>query len=288
MEYVLHLVVILGIYAILGLSLNLVVGYTGLLSIAHGAFFGIGAYASAILLESYGWNFLPALIASVSVTMVIAALIGFVLSKFRGDYYALASLGFSVIAYAVFLNWRSLTGGAFGITGIDRPELFGMTFTPGISYTLLIITVVAIVYLLCQFITESSFGRVLKAIREDEEAIEVFGYKTTLFKLAIFVTSAGFAALAGSLFASYVSFISPGAFVDMVSIYIVVIVILGGLASHDGALLGAAVYILLPELLRFVGLPDSIAGHARQAIYGLGLILLMFYRPQGILGKFRL
>ncbi|MBT4856714.1 branched-chain amino acid ABC transporter permease [Candidatus Uhrbacteria bacterium] len=288
MDYIMHLSVLVGVYAILGLSLNLVVGYSGLLSLAHAAFYGVGAYGSAILMKDFGFSFLSAVVLSVLITMAVGVLIGLVLSKFDGDYYALASLGFSVIAFGVFLNWRDLTNGAFGIFGIPKPEIFGYKFLAGEPYAFLVLLAVIFTFLICYFVVNSSFGRVLKAIREDEKALQVFGYKTTLYKLAVFVISAGLAGFAGTLYGSYISFIDPGGFDDLVSVNLIVVVILGGLASLNGSLLGAAFFVLLPELLRFVGMPDSITGQMRQMIYGLGLIALMMYRPQGILGKFRL
>jgi branched-chain amino acid transport system permease protein len=148
--------------------------------------------------------------------------------------------------------------------------------------------VLGLVYLICRWITSSSFGRVLKAIREDEQAIQTFGYNTIYFKLTIFVIGAVLASLAGSLFASYITFIDPSTFTLNESIFILAIIILGGLANNKGAVLGAVVLILLPEVLRFVGFPSDIAAQMRQVIYGLILVLLMLYRPQGLVGEYKL
>jgi len=288
MEYFYHLLVITSLFSIIGMSLNLVVGYTGLLSVVHAAFYGIGAYAAAILLASTNLPFLLVVLISVGVTSVVAFGMGVVLSRFRGDYYALASLGFGIIVYTILLNWQSLTGGAFGIFGIVKPEILGFTFTTGAPYAFLAFIAALLVYALSRFLVDSSFGRVLKAIRENESALAVFGYKTERYKLTVFVLAAALAALAGVLYGSYISFIHPSSFQDMVSIYMIVIVILGGLASLPGSVLGAAIFILLPEFLRFLGLPDDIAAHMRQALYGVALIVLMFVRPQGILGSYKL
>ena len=134
----------------------------------------------------------------------------------------------------------------------------------------------------------SSFGRVLKAIREDEGAIQVFGYKTLYYKLTVFVLAAMMASLAGSLFASYITFIDPTQFVLFESIFILAIIILGGLANLKGSILGALFLIVLPEILRFVGFPVDIAAQMRQVVYGFLLIILMLYRPQGLLGEYKL
>jgi branched-chain amino acid transport system permease protein len=233
-------------------------------------------------------NFFLAMLIGMIITGIVALAIGFVLSKFKDDYYALGSFGFNVIIYSIFLNWQSLTQGPLGIPGIPRPTLFGFTFSENAWFLLLSVVCVAIIYFICHYITRSSFGRVLKAVREDDEVIAVFGYRTLWYKLAIFVISAVMAAVAGSLFASYITFIDPSSFTLMESIFILAIIILGGLANNKGAVIGAACLILLPEILRFVGFPDEIAAQMRQVVYGVILILLMLYRPQGLVGEYRL
>lgn len=288
MDYIIHILILISIYGILGLSLNLIVGYAGLLSITQAAFYGIGAYVTAILLTTTGLNFFLSLLIGIIVTGVISLLIGYVLSKFNDDYYALGSFGFNVIIYSIFLNWQDLTRGPLGIPGITRPSIFGFTFSDNFSFLILAVVIGLIIYGICSYITNSSFGRVLKAIREDEQAIKVFGYNTLWYKLAIFVIGAMMASVAGGLFASYISFIDPSTFTLNESIFILAIVILGGLANNKGAVLGAVVLILLPEILRFVGFPSDIAAQMRQVTYGLILILLMLYRPQGMVGEYKL
>ena len=288
MEYLIHIAILISIYGILGLSLNLVVGFTGLLSITQAAFYGIGAYTTAILLTGTGMNFFLAMILGMVISGVCSLAIGFVLSKFKDDYYALGSFGFNVIIYSIFLNWQSLTRGPLGIPGIPRPSMFGFTFSENVWFLVLSVVLLAIIYLVCQFITGSSFGRVLKAIREDEQAISVFGYRTLWYKLAIFVIGAMMASVAGSLFASYITFVDPSSFALTESIFILAIIILGGLANNKGAVIGAVCLILLPEILRFVGFPNDIAAQMRQVTYGVILILLMLYRPQGLVGEYRL
>lgn len=288
MEYLIHLAIFFAIYAILALSLNLVVGYTGLLSVTQAAFYGIGAYTTAILLTTFNLGFFPAMLLGVVLAVAISFLIGFVLSKFRGDYYALGSLGFNAIVFAILVNWQSLTRGPLGISGISKPQLFGVNFYSNTNFLILSLIFLLLVYLLARFITKSSFGRVLKAIREDEQAIQVFGYNTIYFKLIIFMIAAGMAAVAGALFATYITYIDPTAFNLPESIFVLSIIILGGLASLRGSILGALFLILIPEVLRFVGFPTEIAAQTRQAVYGLILILLMMYHPQGLIGEYKL
>ncbi len=288
MEYLIHLAILFAIYAILGVSLNLIAGYTGLLSVTHAAFFGLGAYATAILTTDLGVNFFLSLLAGAALAAMISFLVSAVLSRLSGDYYVLGTVAFNFILFSIFLNWDGLTRGPLGIPGVSRPEFFGFSFSSNTSFLLLALTFLAVIYFLSRFLADSSFGRVLKAIREDEKAIRVFGYRTLSYKLAVSVIAAGMAAVAGSLFASYITFIDPTSFVVMESVFILAIVILGGFASLQGSVWGAFLLILIPELLRFVGFPNEIAAQMRQLLYGLFLVFLMLYRPQGLVGEYRL
>jgi branched-chain amino acid transport system permease protein len=288
MEYIITLAILVVIYSILGISLNLVVGYAGLLSLAHAAFYGIGAYVTGILLTQFNVNFFISIIPGMMIAALASFLIGIVLSKFDGDYFALGSLGFGAIIFSVLLNWQEVTRGPMGIPGIAKPNLFGIAFATNVSFLLLALLFLILVYITAQFIINSSFGRALKAIREDEKVTQIFGYNTLHYKLAIFVVSAAMAATAGSLFASYITFIDPTGFNIMESTFILTIIILGGLASLRGSILGAVFLILLPEVMRFIGFAPDIAAQMRQVVYGIILILLMLYRPQGFMGEYKL
>ena len=288
MEYIIHLLILISIWSILAVGLNLVVGFTGILSITHATFFGIGAYSTAILMSSYGWNFFISMIVGIIIASSVSFILSLILGKFKGDYYALASFGFNIIAFSIMLNWQSLTRGPLGISGIERPQLFGFVFRDNYYYLVLVTVFACVVYLISQYVVSSSFGRVIKAIREDESAIAVFGYNTKVFKMVVFVISAGMAAVAGSLYASYITFIDPSSFALNESIFILSIVILGGLASNKGVFWGTVFLMLLPEVLRFVGFPTDIAAQMRQVVYGLLLLFLMMYRPQGFMGEYKL
>lgn len=288
MEYLIHLAILVGIYAILAMTLNLVVGYTGLLSITHAAFYGIGAYAVALLMTLLHWNFFPALLAGMAISMIAAYGIGAVLRDLSGDYYVLGTVGFNFIIYSIMLNWQDLTRGPLGIPGIPKPELFGLSFSSNGSFLIFVLFWCFVVWLLCGWITRSSFGRALKGIREDEVALQVFGYRTLYFKLIVFTVSAGLASIAGGLFATYISFIDPSTFTVDESIFVLAIIILGGLATMRGALFGALFLVLLPELLRFVGFPTDVAAQMRLFTYGALLVVLMMYRPQGLVGEYKL
>lgn len=258
----------------------------------HAAFFGLGAYATAISMTVYDINFFVSILIGIFITGIVALVFGLILSRFKGDIYALASFGLNIIVFSLFLNWQELTRGPLGIPGISRPEIslfgFDFIFKSNLHFLILVAVFAFLIYLISEYTVKSSFGRVLQAIREKEETIQVFGYKTQFFKLTIFVISACMAAVAGSFFASYITFIDPSTFSLNESIFILAIVILGGLADNKGAFVGTVFLILLPEILRFVGFPTDVAAQMRQVVYGLLLVWLMMYRPQGLLGKFKL
>ena len=293
---------VFAIWAILAVSLNLVVGFAGLLSVAHIGFFGIGAYTVAILtsdqdyeqlrtqtLPTFDFPFFAALPIAVVITGLVAIIVGTVFNRFRDDIFVLVSFGFAIISFNVFLNLRPVTRGAFGIHQIARPAIGGWVFDGDFEFLLLSLVILALVMLVSWFIVSSSFGRVLTAIREDQQAIEVFGYRVTFYKLAIWVISAMMAALAGGLFSSWTSFIDPNSFILLESILMVSIVILGGLATIWGSLLGAMVFVLLEEGMRFLPfLPTEYIGQARQIVLGVLLVLLMLFRPQGLVGRYKL
>ena len=201
---------VFGIWAILSVSLNLVVGYTGLLSVGHIGFFGIGAYAMAILtsgtqyeqlrteaIPTFALPFFAALPVSVILAGLVAILVGIVFNRFRDDIYVLVSFGFAIIAFNVFLNLRGVTRGAFGIHDIAKPTIFGWTLDGELEFLAFVLVFLAIIVLISWFFVTSSFGRVLTAIREDEQAVEVFGYRATQYKLSVWVISAMMAGLAG-------------------------------------------------------------------------------------------
>ena len=274
---------VVAIWAILAVSLNLVVGFAGLLSVGHIGFFGIGAYAMAILTSDASYEQLRTEAIPTFTWPFFAAL------PFRDDIFVLVSFGFAIIAFNVFLNWRSLTRGAFGIHEIARPEIGGWVLDGELEFLALALAFLGLVILVSWFLVTSSFGRVLTAIREDEQAAEVFGYQVTHYKFAIWVISAMMAGLAGGLFASWTSFIDPNSFILLESVLLISIVILGGLATIWGSVLGAIVFVLLEEGMRFLPfLPTEHIGQIRQIVLGILLVLLMLFRPQGLVGRYKL
>lgn len=287
MEYLIHILIISGIYIILTLSLNLIVGYTGLASLGHIAFACVGAYTSSLLALNFGISPWLGLIAGAILASLLGLIIGYPSLRLKGDYLALATFGLGIIVYSIAKNWVSLTRGPMGLPGIPSFSLFGYEIADVWSYLVLVSVFVFITFLVIKNITNSPFGRVLKGIREDEIATMAMGKNITKYKLIVFVVGAFFAGIAGSLYAHYITFIDPSSFTVMESITILLMVVFGGMASLSGSFIGASVLIIFPELLRFLGMPSSIAAPGRQMIYGLLLIVLMILRPQGLMGKFK-
>lgn len=287
MEYFLHILVISGIYIILTLSLNLIVGFTGLPSLGHIAFACVGAYTSSLLALNYGISPWPGLVIGACIASIAGLIIGFAAIRLKGDYLAFATFGLGVIIYAVSKNWVALTRGPMGLPGIPGFTLPGFELRPVWSYLILVIVFVFITAFIINRIVHSPFGRILKSIREDELASLSIGKDVTKYKLIVFVIGAFFAGIAGSLYAHYITFIDPSSFTPMESITVLLMVVFGGMGSMKGSFLGAAVLIIFPEMLRFLGMPSSFAAPLRQMIYGLLLIILMIKRPQGIMGKYK-
>jgi len=288
MEIVFHLAIMIGIYMILALSLNLLIGYTGLFSVGHGAFYGLGAYAAAILATRIGLPFLIELLIAAAITGALGYLIGRPILRLRGDHLALATFGLAVITYSVLNNWTDLTRGPLGIRGIPKVSLFSVSFEPLWSYAILVAVFVAFTLFCMWRLTSSPFGKVLEAIREDDVAALAVGKNITRFKVTAFVISSCFAGLAGVLYAHYVTYIDPSSFVTGESFLIFSMVVFGGMGSNLGSMLGAATLVALPEMLRFIGLPGNVAAQMRDVIYGALIVAVINWRPQGLIGKARL
>lgn len=287
MNYILHLLIMINIYLILAFSLNLLVGYTGLLSIAHAAFYGIGAYISTLFVMKLGINFFIAIPLTIILAMLLSLLVSVPSIRLKGDYFILATLGFQAVIYGILYNWVSVTRGPYGIPGIPRPEIFGFRFGNIPSYFILSTTFAVLVFFVFRQMILAPFGRTLKAIREDETVALGLGKNVVKFKKVSFAISAGMAAIAGALYAGYMTYIDPTSFTIYESIFILSMILIGGTGNIKGSVVGVILVILIPEMLRFLGLPQSIAANARQMIYGLLLVILMYFRPQGIAGEYK-
>ncbi|MFC1633124.1 branched-chain amino acid ABC transporter permease [Patescibacteria group bacterium] len=286
-SYFIHILILIGIYLIFALSLQLVLGFTGILNFGHIAFFAIGAYVSALLML----NGLPFMVA-ILLAGIISAICGFLFSipinKLKGDYVALATLSFSFVIYAVALNWTSLTRGALGLHNIPKPEIFGFSFSSNISFLILTVLICIISYFVINRVVSSPFGKALEAVRDNELAARVIGKSAFKLKSVALVVSAFFAGIAGSLFAHYITYIDPSSFTIIQLTPILCIVIIGGLASLRGTLIATVILVLLPESLRFIGFSSQIVGPMRQIVYSLLLLLILIYKPKGLYGRIKL
>ena len=288
MEYLINLAILFGIYSMLALSLNLLVGMSGLVSLAQAAFYGIGAYATAIGMTSLGLGFFSTILFGIIINALVAFVVGKILARFQGDYYAIVSAGLSIIVFSILLNWKSVTNGPLGIFGIGKPEIAGYAFYSNTAFLGLTLLFAVVIFAIYWWIDRSSFGRVLKALREDEKLTQSMGYKTKYYKSVIFVLSAALSGVAGAFFASYIAFIDPSTFQLKEGIFLFTIIIVGGLSSARGSVIGALILISLPEVLRFIGLPYETAAQMQQIIYGAMLLLMMVFKPQGLFGKYRM
>jgi branched-chain amino acid transport system permease protein len=267
----------IGLYAILGLSLNIILGYAGMFHMGHAAFYAIGAYATAILNTSYGVPVLWTLPVSGLAAALFALVVARPIIHLRGDYLLIVTIGMvEIVRIALINDVFGITGGANGIFGIDRPQLFGFKIKQPQHFFYLIWLFAGLTILLFSLLENSRFGRALNYLREDEVAAEGSGINTAAYKLAAFVLGAGWAGMAGTVFAAKMTIISPESFSFWESVVLFMIVILGGAGSIAGVILGAFLVVGLPEIFRDFA-------SARMLIYGLAMMFMMIYRTQGLL-----
>ncbi|OQP40575.1 branched-chain amino acid ABC transporter permease [Niastella koreensis] len=265
-------------------SLNLSAGFTGLISLAQAGFYGIGAYCAALLSTRYGVSFWLSVPVGMLIGGLIALLISFIALRTVEDYFIICTMGIQVILFSLMNNLSGLTGGPLGISGIPAIRLFGVELDGKVSFLLLSLCFVIVVWFLLRNISRSGFGRILRAIREDEIYTQSIGKNVYQAKVISFTLTAMLATIPGALYAHYITYIDPTTFTMEESIFILSIVIVGGMGSLLGSIGAAAFMILLPEGLRFLGMPHEVAGNLREIIYGLILIIIvMTGRLQGLL-----
>jgi branched-chain amino acid transport system permease protein len=278
-SFLLNVFVFVGINTMLAVALNLLLGFAGQISLGHAAFFGLGAYISGVATTTWGLNPWFAMILGAFFVGILAFCIGFPILKLRGHYLAMATLGFGIIVYIVFNETVKITGGPSGLPGIPNLTLGGIVFDNDLKNYYLIWFASILTMLLCLNLSHSRIGRALRAIHDSEVAARVLGVNVRLLKVQVFAISAVISALAGSLYAHTLTFISPASFGFNFSIELVTMVIVGGLGSIYGSLIGAAILTLLPEFLRVFQDLDIV-------IYGLLLIIMTMYLPTGLAGGF--
>lgn len=288
MNYLLHLLIYLSIYLIVSMSLNLVVGYCGLLTLAHAGYFALGSYVYALAALKLGWGFLPATILAVGMSVVLSSLVSLPAWRFRGDFFVMISLAVQVLLFSLLYNCTNLTNGSEGLADIPKPKLFGISFNSIGSVALLSLVLAGGCALICWLLLNSPWGRLVQAMRDDELATQGLGKNTRLLKVQAFAIACGMVAVAGVLYAAYVSYINPSAASLDQSILMLCMVIVGGVGNFWGPLVGAAVLVAIPEVLRFVFIPDAIAANIRLLLYGFLLVVMMHVRPQGLAGNYRI
>jgi branched-chain amino acid transport system permease protein len=264
-------------YVVLALGLNIVVGQAGLLNLGYAAFYAIGAYTYAILSTTFGLPFWPGLAAGALAAAGCAALLGLPTLKLRGDYFAIVTLGLGEITRIILNNWDALTGGPNGISKIGRPVIAGHTLSRTIDFYYLILAIALVTVFAMKRLIRSRIGRAWVAIREDDVAAEAMGINTFRLKLLAFVLGSAWAGLTGVFFAAKMAFVSPESFTFFESVMILCMVVLGGMGSIPGIIVGALLLIALPEVFR--DFQDY-----RMLAFGVALVLMMIFRPQGLFG----
>jgi branched-chain amino acid transport system permease protein len=277
-RFVLHILSLIAIASIVAMGLQVLLGYSGQLSIGQAAFYGIGAYTSALLTTKLGVPF-PLALLGAGVAAALASLLMVPITRLTGAYLAVATLGFSIIVYLFIKNEEWLTGGSYGFISIPRAQLFGYVLRDPMYTYYLNVGVAAIVYFTFARIEGSRFGRAINAIRQDADAARASGVRVTLLKSQCFVIAAFVAGLAGSLYAHEVRYLAPNDFTFWKSIEILIMVVIGGVGSLPGAILGAAVVVGLPEFLRVIG-------DYRMLVFGAILIATMLFGEGGLAAMF--
>ncbi|RKK05243.1 branched-chain amino acid ABC transporter permease [Pseudoroseomonas wenyumeiae] len=284
--YLLNLATLATVFGILAASLNLLIGYAGIFSIAHAVFFGIGAYTGAQLAILFIPDVLLACLAGGLLAGALSLCLALPALRVRGEYFVAASLGLQMMAVTLFSEAHVLTGGHGGLVGIPLPTLFGIDISAPATFLLFCLLVLACVLLAIRMLMRGSFGRALMAIRDSESAAEAFGKDVPRLKTLAVALGCTLAGVAGALFAFYMAFVNVESFTLEQSILVMAMVIIGGTATLAGPLVGVLLLLLLPAALSFLPfIPATQIGAVQQLIYGAAMTLLMIFRPAGLAGQ---
>lgn len=267
--------------------MNLLAGYSGLLSLAQAAFYGIGAYICAVLLVELQLSFSIIILLTIPLTIISGIPVIYFSIRLRDLYFVLATLAWQILVFAILYNWVSVTNGPFGIAGIPKPELIGIQFKTPSDFAILSSTVTFIILVFFHLLNKTHMLRLFQGVRDDELVLITLGKKPGKYKSFSIIIACGVTGIAGALFATYYTYIDPTSFTIDESILIISIVLIGGLGNIKGSFAGALFYVLLPEILRFISIPDEIAANMRMILYALVLILIVIYRPYGLFGNYR-
>ncbi len=286
MEYLSHIVNLALFYVALTVSLNLILGYGGMASLSHAAFFCIGGYVSAIVTLQLSANFLVGVALAIAMTMIIGGVLAAPFIRVKEEYVLLFTLSFQMVVYHLMMSMDAITGGDSGIFGVPLPEILGWSPETPTQFLPLMAAVLVLVYWIAFKVTRSPFGRVLKGCREDDSAVSSLGKNVLRFKVTIFMVGTGVAAGVGALFAHYTQFINPSVGSLDASILIIAMVVLGGTANLMGSAVGAILLIIIPEILNFIPGASDLIVPLRGAIYGILLIVFMRFRPEGLIPEY--
>ncbi|WP_452600630.1 branched-chain amino acid ABC transporter permease [Pontimicrobium sp. MEBiC06410] len=286
MNYYLHILIFIEIYCILALSLNMQLGLSRIVNLAIATFYGLGAYTYAILNTKFNLSFIPILIISLVINIVFSLFISIASRKFKDEIFVLVSLSFQMIMYSVLWNWESVTGGVNGIANITGPIILGFRVKSQIEFTLFGSILLILSIGLSLFIHHSAFSRTLKAIRDNEIAAATLGKNIYAFKTTNIAISCALASLSGILFASYIGYIDATSFSINESIDILFILLIGGLLSTKGAIIGVILFFTLEEVFKSIGFNDDISFNLRIILFSITIIFILYKRPNGLFGKY--
>ncbi len=277
-DFIVRIIVTSMIYSLASMGNMVIVGYCGLLTCGHGAFYGLGAYVSALLAVKLGLSFPLCFLCAIIGSMIFGALIAIPCLRVDVDFLSLITIAFAQIFQSVIKNWTPVTGGARGVVAIPAPQMFGISFTTQKSYYFLVLFVILISYILLRNLMNSSVGRAMMAVRDDEIGAKAMGINVNKYKIIAFVVGSTVAGVAGSLMAHYLRYIGPTSFTLDLSLTFMQMIILGGLGSLEGAIVGSFFFTIMPEIFR----PLAVY---RMGIGGLVMLIVILIRPQGLLGS---
>lgn len=284
MTYFFSLIALIGIYSILTLSTNLLIGYGGIVSMAQAGVFGIGVYTVAII-TLHGGNFWLALIPAIVLCVLANILMTLPSVRAGGLYFMVVSFGFCKLMSAIFNNWTSVTGGSYGLSGIPRAKIFGHTVSNGLEQMILVWVILAVCFYLTNRLMNSPYGELVEAMRQEPTALESLGKSPFNVKVINAAISGIFCAVAAALYIQYIGYADPVNFDQDASFTLTIYVFLGGVATMMGSIAGPVFMLLIPRLIALLPIPAAMTGPIEQLVYGILLVAFMMYRPEGLVKK---
>jgi branched-chain amino acid transport system permease protein len=295
MTYAFHVLIFLEIYVILVLALNLIVGYCGMFSLAHSAYFAIGAYVYAVLTTAYGVGFAPALLAAVAMGAALSVLLSLPSWRLRGDFFLLITLAAQAVIFSSIYNWGditlqlgslpNLTNGPYGIGGVPGPRFFSDVLAPVEQIAVVGFACVCAVVWTLRLLDRSAWGRMLRAMRDDELALRNLGKNVRVVKAQALALACATATIGGVIYAAYAGYVDPAICSVEDSVLLLGAVVIGGPGTVRGAVVGATLVVMIPEVFRALDLPATAAANIRLGLFGLLMVLLVHFRPSGLMGR---